>query len=120
VEFADAVVGTAPTGGAGIVVDILKNGTSIYGTPANRPAIAAGATTSQIPALPTGTVGAPTPGAFSTLGATAQNNETPSSSVATGYTVAKVAQGDVLTLSVVSVGTTVAGSDLSVSVAVNV
>jgi hypothetical protein len=78
ISFADALVATAPTG-SGIVVDVLKNGTSVYGT-----------------------------------------NETPTSSVATGYTATKFVQGDVLTLSVVSVGTTVAGSDLSVSVAVNV
>jgi hypothetical protein len=119
ISFADALVATAPTG-SGIVVDVLKNGTSVYGTPANRPTIAAGATTSQNPGLPAGTQGAPTPGAFNTIGATAQNNETPTSSVATGYTATKFVQGDVLTLSVVSVGTTVAGSDLSVSVAVNV
>ena len=34
-------VGTAPTGGS-VVVDILLNGTTIYGTPANRPTIASG------------------------------------------------------------------------------
>ena len=40
-----ASVGTAPTG-ASLIVDVLKNGTSIYsGTPANRPTIAAGSYT---------------------------------------------------------------------------
>jgi hypothetical protein len=38
-----AVVGTAPTG-ASLIVDVLKNGTTIYTTTANRPTIAAGAT----------------------------------------------------------------------------
>lgn len=36
-----ATVGTAPTGSA-IIVDVDKNGTTIYGTQANRPTIAAG------------------------------------------------------------------------------
>lgn len=36
-----AMVGTAPAG-ASVIVDVVKNGTTIYGTQANRPAIAAG------------------------------------------------------------------------------
>jgi hypothetical protein len=41
-ESVRAAVGTAPTGGTEIV-DVNKNGTTIYGTQANRPTIAAGA-----------------------------------------------------------------------------
>lgn len=41
---------TAPTG-ASFIVDILKNGTTIYTTPANRPTILAGANASSL-ALP--------------------------------------------------------------------
>ena len=118
VDFADALVGTAPTG-ASLVVDVLKNGVSVYSTPANRPAIAAGANVSQNPGLPAGTAGAANPGAYTTLGATAQNLEVPTSSLATGYAPTKFVQGDVLSLLVVSVGSTVAGADLSVSVSVN-
>lgn len=42
-----AMVGTAPTG-ASIVIDIKKNGVSIYGTPANRPTIAAGSNSATV------------------------------------------------------------------------
>lgn len=38
-----AIVGTAPTG-ASLIVDVLKNGTTIFTTTANRPTIVAGAT----------------------------------------------------------------------------
>jgi len=75
-------VGTAPTD-ASLIVDILKNGTSIYAsTPANRPTIAAAGFT-----------------------ATGGTPDTPS-----------VSAGDYLTVNVVQVGSTVAGSDLTVQV----
>lgn len=78
----EAVVGTAPTG-ASLVLDILKNGTSIFTTTANRPTIAAGSTSSGVGVRPD---------------------------------VVEVAQGDLLELQVVQVGSTVAGSDLDVTV----
>lgn len=77
-----AVVGTAPTG-ADLILDVLKNGTSIFTTPANRPTVTAGSTQ---------TTTFPRPDVFS------------------------VSRGDVLALSVVQVGSTVAGSDLDVVV----
>lgn len=77
-----ASVGTAPTGSS-LIVDVFKNGTSIYNvTPANRPAIAAGA--------------------YTALGGTPDST----SAVA----------GDYLTVSVVQIGSGVAGSDLTVSI----
>ena len=79
----DAVVGTAPTG-ANLVLDILKNGTSIFTTTANRPTILAGATKVAVP--------------------TARPD------------VTDVAAGDVIELQIVQIGSTVAGSDLDVSV----
>jgi hypothetical protein len=42
IESVRAAVNTAPTG-ASVIVDVNKNGTTIYGTQGNRPAIAAGA-----------------------------------------------------------------------------
>lgn len=87
-----ATVGTAPTGGP-LVVELQKTpaaggaATSIYTTTANRPTIAAGAFTSA------------------TAGATGDPD------------VRGFAQGDVLSLNIVTVGTTVAGSDLDVTVA---
>lgn len=47
---AQAAVGTDPTG-ASVIVDVLKNGTTIYTTQANRPTIAAG-TNESAAALP--------------------------------------------------------------------
>jgi hypothetical protein len=76
-----AMVNTAPTGSS-LLVDVNKNGTTIFGTQANRPTIAAGATAA--------TVGANTVTAF--------------------------AAGDYLTVDVDSVGSTVAGSDLVVTI----
>jgi hypothetical protein len=43
-ESVRASVGTAPVGSA-VIVDVNKNGVSIYGTPGNRPQIAAGTKT---------------------------------------------------------------------------
>lgn len=43
----DAMVGTAPTG-ASAIVDVNKNGTTVYGTQANRPTIAAGTTDATV------------------------------------------------------------------------
>lgn len=78
------MVGTAPTG-ASIIVDINKNGTTIYSTQANRPSIAAGANSGGPGAAPD---------------------------------VASLAAGDYLTVDVDQIGSTVAGSDLTVSVIV--
>lgn len=76
-----ARINTAPTGLA-LVVDVNKNGTTIYGTQANRPTIAIGG------------------------------------NAATGGTasVTTFAAGDVLTVDVDQVGSTVAGSDLVVAI----
>lgn len=77
-----ASVGTAPTG-ASIIIDVLKNGTSIYSaTPANRPTI--------------------TVGSYTALGGTPTT---------TSFTT-----GDYITVSVLQIGSVVAGSDLTVSV----
>lgn len=77
-----ASVGTAPTG-ASIIVDVLKNGTSIYSvTPANRPTIAAGTHMAL--------GGAPDTTTF--------------------------VAGDYMTVNVVQVGSTIAGSDLAVNI----
>lgn len=75
-----AAVGTAPTGAA-LVVDVNKNGTTIFPTQANRPSIAAAGFTA------TGTPGV------------------------TGW-----AAGEYLTVDVDQVGSTVPGSDLTVTV----
>jgi hypothetical protein len=77
-----AAVNTAPTGAA-IIVDVLKNGTTIYSTTANRPTIA-----------------------ISTFATT--TSPTPD--------VTTLAAGDYLTVNISQVGSTVAGSDLSVFV----
>ncbi|MEQ4716097.1 hypothetical protein [Nonomuraea sp. B19D2] len=79
-----ATVGTAPTGAA-LIVDVNKNGTTVFGTQANRPTIAAGSNTS-------GKV--------------------------TGMSVTTVAVGEYLTVDVDSVGSTVAGSNLTVQIMV--
>lgn len=82
VTLVRAAVGTAPTG-ASIIIDVLKNGASIYGlTPANRPTIAAGT--------------------YMALGGTPD-------------TTTFVA-GDYITVNVVQVGSTIAGSDLTVTI----
>lgn len=74
-------VGTAPTG-ATLIVDVNKNGTTVYGTQANRPTVAIGAN-------------AATGGAAS---------------------VNSFAAGDYITVDVDQIGSTVAGSDLTVVV----
>lgn len=77
-----ASVGTAPTG-ASLIVDVLKNGTSIFATTTvNRPTIAAGTNT-----------------------ALAGTPDTPS-----------FAAGDYITVNVLQIGSTVAGSDLTVTI----
>lgn len=42
-----AMVGSAPSGSA-VILDVNKNGTTIYGTQANRPTIAAGGTSATV------------------------------------------------------------------------
>lgn len=78
------MVGTAPTGQA-LIVDVNKNGATIYTTQSNRPTIAAGSNSGG-------------PGA------------TPD--------VTSLVAGDYLTVDIDQIGTTVAGSDLVVSVIV--
>lgn len=78
------MAGTAPTGQA-LLVDVNKNGTTIYTTQSNRPTIAAGANSGG-------------PGA------------TPD--------VTALVAGDYLTIDIDQIGTTVAGSDLVVSIIV--
>lgn len=75
-----AAVGTAPTG-ASLIMDVSKNGTTIFTTQGNRPTIAAGANA---------TASEPTPD------------------------VTSMAAGDYLTVDIDQIGSTVAGSDLSV------
>jgi hypothetical protein len=77
-----ASVGVAPAG-ASIIVDVLKNGTTIFTTTANRPTIAAAANTS-------GKV--------------------------TNMDVTSLADGDYLTVNIAQVGSTTAGSDLTVQI----
>ncbi len=79
------MAGTAPTG-ANLIVDVNKNGTTIYSTQANRPMI-------------TATQNAGGPGA------------TPD--------VTTLAAGDYITVDIDQIGSTVAGSDLTVSVIVS-
>jgi hypothetical protein len=76
-----AAVGTAPTG-ASILIDVNKNGTTIFTTQSNRTAIAASANT----------------GSSITI------------------EVSGFVYGDYLTVDIDQVGSTVAGSDLTVSV----
>lgn len=78
------MVGTAPTG-ASLIVDVNKNGTTIYTTQGNRPSIAA-----------------------------ASNAGGPG----TAPDVTTLAAGDYLTVDIDQVGSSVAGSDLTVSVIV--
>lgn len=79
------MVGTAPTG-ASVIVDVNKNGTTIFTTQANRPTIAVSANAGG-------------PGA------------TPN--------VTSLVAGDYLTVDIDQVGSTVAGSDLTVSIIVD-
>lgn len=74
-------VGVAPTG-ADLILDINKNGTTLYTTQGNRPTITAGNT----------------------------------SATATDPDVTSLAKGDVLTLDIDQVGSTVAGSNLAVTI----
>ncbi|HSX16872.1 MAG TPA: hypothetical protein VLH86_02105 [Patescibacteria group bacterium] len=78
------MVGTAPTG-ADLVIDVNKNGTTIYTTQANRPKVLAGAN-----------AGGP--------------GSTPD--------VTALVAGDYLTVDVDQIGSTVAGSDLTVTIVV--
>ncbi len=79
------MVGTAPVG-ANLIIDVLKNGTTIYTTQANRPTIAAG-----------------------------QNAGGPG----VAPDVTSLAAGDYLTVNIAQVGSTTAGSDLTVTIVVN-
>lgn len=76
-----AYANTAPTG-ASMIIDVNKNGTTIFGTQGNRPTIAAGSNAATV-------------GAFS---------------------VSSLADGDRISVDVDQVGSTVAGSDLTVVV----
>jgi hypothetical protein len=79
------MVGTAPTG-ASLIIDVNKNGTTIYTTQGNRPTIAAGANAGGPGAAPD---------------------------------ITALAAGDYLTVDIDQVGSTVAGSDLTVTVVVS-
>lgn len=79
-----ASVGVAPAG-ASVIVDVNKNGTTIFTTQANRPTIAAAANTS-------GNV--------------------------TNMDVTTVAAGEYLTIDIDQIGSTTAGSDLTVQIEV--
>lgn len=74
-------IGTAPTG-ADVIIDINKNGTSLYTTQANRPTIVIGETT-----------------------ATAVNPD-----------ITSLAAGDVLTFDIDQIGSTIAGSNLAMTI----
>jgi hypothetical protein len=84
IQSVRAMVGTAPTGAA-ILVDVNKNGTTIFTTQGNRPSIAAAGNASSA-AVPD---------------------------------VTSLAAGDFLTVDVDQIGSTVAGSDLTVIVTVS-
>lgn len=73
-----AAVGTAPTGRP-IIVDVLKNGVTIFTTTANRPTILAGNTTTLALAAPD---------------------------------ITSLVLNDLLTFSILQIGSTIAGSDL--------
>ena len=81
IETVRASVGTAPTGAA-LIVDVNKNGTTIYTTQSARPQIAAGA----------------------------------NSATGNSPAVATFAAGDYFTVDIDQVGSTVPGSDLTVTV----
>ena len=76
-----AVINTAPTG-ASVIIDVNKNGTTIFTTQANRPTIA--------------------------VSTNADNTSTPD--------VTSIAANDYLTVDVDQIGSTVAGSDLTVRI----
>lgn len=76
-----ASVGTAPTG-ASILIDVHKNGTTIFSTQGNRPTIAVSTFTDLADAINT----------------------------------TSLAQGDYLTVDVDQIGSTIAGSDLTVQI----
>lgn len=78
-----ASVGTAPTG-SNIIIDVLKNGSTIFTTTANRPTI--------------------------TAGSFVDVSSIPDSGVAT------MASGDYLTVSIIQVGSTIPGSDLTLQI----
>lgn len=82
-----AVVGTAPTG-ANLLLDLNKNGTTVFTTQGNRPTIVAGSTETA-----DGTTFRPDSGG-----------------------VASFAKGDTISLDIDQIGSTVAGSDLDVVV----
>ena len=82
IEQVRASVGTAPTGST-LIVDVNKNGTTIFTTQGRRPAIAISEFTA-----------------------------TPSAAIE----VTSLAQGDYLTVDVDQVGSTIAGSDLTVTI----
>lgn len=114
---ARAAVGTAPTG-ANLVLDILKNGTSIYTDTSKRPTILAGVKETADPVetisndSATDDWTAQDPGSGYTQTHPAKGAETWSDTPDTpGFSA-----GDVFELQIVQVGSTVAGSDLEVSV----
>ena len=78
-----ASVGTAPTGSS-VIVDVNKNGTTIFTTQANRPTIA--------------------------IAGKSSGKKTPD--------VTTLADGDSLTIDIDQIGSTIAGSDLTVSITV--
>lgn len=78
---ASAAIGTAPTGSS-LIIDVNKNGTTIYTTQGNRPTISAGT----------------------------------NSASETSPNVTSMAIGDYLTVDIDQIGSTVAGSDLTVFV----
>lgn len=75
-------IGTAPTGSS-LIVDVNKNGTTIYTTQANRPAIAASSFVSPL---------------------------------STNMDVTTIADGDYLSFDIDQIGSTVAGSNLIITV----
>jgi hypothetical protein len=82
---ARAICKTAPTGSSAII-NVLKNGTSVYSSSANMPTIAAGTTEGNY------------------------------ASVFTNATTSRLVQGDVLTIAVQQKGSTVAGKNLTLTV----
>lgn len=79
IQTVAAMVDTAPTG-ASVIIDVNKNGSTIYGTQSNRPTIAASGTSA--------TVGA--------------------------HTATTVTDGDYITIDIDQIGSTIAGSNLTV------
>ena len=90
-------IGTAPTG-ADVLVDVNKNGTTVFTDQAKRPKVVAGATTGSVanePALPAGTNYIYTP-------------------YPTANPLATFAAGDKITVDVDTIGSGTAGSNLGV------